>query len=209
MWSAQLYTGPLECWGKKRVRLDDFYCDTFDGPWVAICDELRPLFGLPKLGTLLWIRKEGGKIRTLRQHKSPVIPLLIDEQLRDQIRRYLLLRECLELRSNKACFDFVWSEGQVVVRGWYETAVRLRDHRPPNPIPINLLEQWFGETTVGTLANTMIHNIHSDLDAGLHRLRMRVEKIIEQVDPGLLFMAVLIFEHLYDRCIEHWVMDIL
>lgn len=173
----------------------------------CLADELKPVFGLPKLGTH-WCRLNAKTYilvkcnRTTEGYIKEEITLnMIDVStslLKLQIQEVFAFRELLGVTCS--------FESSIVIRegksGYYpisfqEPSMATGDSKV---IPFTILDKWFDDTSMDIVVKRLcrINNIER-LSTVLHELRNQIEYIIERVDRRMITYKNCIINRITER----------
>ncbi len=173
----------------------------------CLIDELKPVFGLQKLGTH-WC-KQGGKTRILvrcvktaegyikqelRLDQVEVCPPL----LKLQVQEVFAFRELLGVTCSYSS-SVIIREGRnsVYPISFYEPNMLITDKKT---IPFTVLEKWFTNSSIDIVVKRLckIHTIDK-LGMVLHNLRGRIESVIERVDRRAITYKACIMNRITER----------
>lgn len=173
----------------------------------CLIDELKPIFGLQKLGTQ-WC-KQAGKIRILIQCaktpegyiKEEVTLNQIDvctPLLKLQVQEIFAFRELLGVTCSYSS-SIIVREGRnsVYPVSFYEPSMLATDKKI---IPFTVLEEWFNDSSIDIVVKRLckIHRIDR-LGVVLHNLRGRIEETIERVDRRAISYKACIMNRITER----------
>lgn len=178
------------------------------GSITALIDEIKIVFGLPKLGTH-WIKKDNKFKLLIRCPKTQ--GYIKDEQsLKDylktntsncllemQIREIYAFRELLGVtRTYDSSITMRKGKNGIYPLSFYEPNMTSIDHKV---VPSTVLEKWFEETDLDVAISklTKIRTI-DDITVRLHEIRRDIEKIILRIDKEL----ILFLDHILTRIIS-------
>ena len=166
-----------------------------------IADELKPLFGLSKIGRHLCIYKKKKYIISLikKNIKTPFEPRPIKEFYNDSPSK--IYKDNLKL-SIKKCFHFRYilgltlntlnslqlnelNNGIVIITSSKESKIFYADgNSNKNSLPDLLIKNWFGDWgEVSNLTKRLF------VDKNLITLRFEIENIISRIDPEYLWWS--------------------
>lgn len=157
----------------------------------CLIDELKPIFGLKKLGThwckinnrfKLLIKPVTNKDGYIQEElKLNLCNFPIRKLLKLQIQEIFVFRELLGVTCTYES-SIILREGanQIYPMSFYEPNMSLNDTKI---LPCKILEKWFNHTSVDTVVKRLlkIHNIYN-MASTLHDLRTKIEETIERVD---------------------------
>ena len=182
---------------------------------ACIVDEMKILFGLPKLGThnfhlenhlCLFIRgtidNYGSTVDNLML-KDIKLPQPIDSKLLFQVQSIFCFRDILGIATG--------NEGTVAIIS------PLSDR--PYPVSVNentfnfyerkslisnvLMKKWFGETSPSSVLAQMIYYDPSEMSISetLSLYRSELEKIINRIDKNMIWISVFIIERMMRKMV--------
>ena len=173
----------------------------------CVVDEIKPVFGLQKLGTQ-WCR-QGGKTHILIKCvytkegyiKEEITLNMIDVStvlLRLQVQEVFAFRELLGVTCSY--------ESSIIVRegksgpypvSFYEPNMATIDTKV---IPFNVLDKWFEGSSIDIVVKRLcrIHTIDR-IGTVLHELRSQIEDVIERVDRRAITFNTCILNRVTQR----------
>ena len=173
----------------------------------CLVDELKPVFGLPKLGTH-WCRLKNQTYVLIKCNKTKegyiqeeITLNQIEQQtnlLRLQVQEVFAFRELLGVTCS------------------YDSSVIIRDGRSgPYPIsfyepnmvtentkviPVTILDQWFGDLSIDDVVKRLCRIQTIDkLGTVLYELRTKIEEVIERVDRRAITYKNCIIDRITQR----------
>jgi hypothetical protein len=172
-----------------------------------LIDELKPVFGLQKMGTH-WCR-QGGKNRILIKTIKTQEGYIKEEITLDMIDRYtnLMKLQVQEIFAFRELLGVTCSyNSSIVIResksgyypvSFYEPNMVTVDKKV---IPFSVLDKWFDDSTIDTVVKRLCR-IHSIDQMGnvLHDIRTRIEKTIERVDRRAISYKTCIVNRITER----------
>lgn len=172
-----------------------------------ILDELKPLFGIPKIGRhratidgrpVLLSRVSSGGMLSLKQipeEKST------ESWIIEQVRKVYVFRWIMGMISN---FDssigvIVTHNNCLSVTSYKDTKIEPSKMKKTNSIPQTAIKKWFGGSwdNVNTTLSQMITYLYNDEDS-LGKLNMDVCSTIYKFDKSLTVLANIISSNLLD-----------
>lgn len=209
-----------------HLKLGSFYhfciAKTTTSDYPCLFDELKPLFGLSKLGThtihienkyYLLMRPSVKGIVCVYDHKlSDVLEYIdytnpLNSSFINQMRRIFLFRDIVGLTvSNDSSIRLRYVGKGYVPMSFKETKTCILQER--SILPITILEKWFNNMKITDVARQIMGIYEStDLSEYLFHFRNDVERIIKRVNRDLLWMSVYIVERLSDRIMPDSLLD--
>lgn len=173
----------------------------------TLIDELKPVFGLPKLGTHQ-IRIESKNYLLIKCPEPGVTEVPLNQFIPGSSQYILFRRQIQELLAFRDV---------LAVSSTYESSlrVRLQPRRPPVPmsyrepkmafdasrsiISSRLHRRWFSDITIDQTLARMIHLDPEDVSAGIAEFRSQLEATISRIDRSLIWCSAFIMERLMAR----------
>lgn len=215
-------------WKIKILQNNSFYVETVivrtsKGNIPSLIDEIKPVFGLPKLGThwckvgskyyilikcLLNIQgyvQEEYSLKTYLEllnnsnnNKNKSVEELLDALTIMQIRGIFAFREILGITKN--------FESSIVMRKRGNSYYPISFYEPNmkdigvKVMPSSILEKWFENTTLDEEVKKLvkIYNLE-ELAAKVQDIRSKLEKIITRLDPDNIRFSDYICTKIIDR----------
>jgi hypothetical protein len=172
-----------------------------------VIDELKGLFGLPKLGTH-HIRVNSRNYLLIRPPEAGITEIPLNEFIRDAAYSSMFRRQVQETFAFRDVLAIPVS---------YERNLRVRLQPRRNPVPVSYCEpsmtfdasrpilssalqnRWFNDISVNATLARMIHLDPEDVSAGIAEFRTKIETIISRVDKSLIWSSSFIIERLMTR----------
>jgi len=169
----------------------------------CLIDELKPLFGLNKIGTHWIMHKNKMKILTraniskdgyiktdytLNKYKN------IDVELKRKIQNVFVFRELLGLdKSTESSIVLKKIKNKIYPLSFYEPDILSCD----TVLSKIIVNKWFNDISMDKLIKDMlnIYNI-KNITSIIHELRVQFEDIIERVDRNLITYCDVILERI-------------
>jgi len=171
----------------------------------CLIDELKSVFGLPKIGTH-WCRLSGKIYILIRPTKTP--EGLVKEEttlnmynhgdglMKMQIQEIFAFRELLGVTCS--------FESSIIIRegksGPYPISFYEPNMKPTDGskiIPATVLDKWFDDTSIDNVVKKLCKiNTIDNLTMILHTLRNNINDVIERVDRRLITYGSLIVERI-------------
>lgn len=172
----------------------------------CLIDELKPIFGLPKLGTHRC--KQGGKDRILI--RCPIKNNQIQDEMtlnmlenpsgimKLQVQEIFAFRELLGVTCSY--------ESSILIRkgtnntypiSFYEPGMKTTNDKTT---PFNVLDKWFEDTSIDEVVKRLLKIKSIDrMGVVLHDLRTKIENVIERVDRELIIYKTYIMDRITER----------
>jgi len=167
-----------------QLGMEEAICNRFDSSISLIADELKPIFGLPKLGRHrgLWADREVILTRLETQEEDSLDcfideTVMLDEALEEGVRRAYAFRWILGMPSNWT--SSLWLRGNAIYS--YREVRTSYDSDDPRgaTLPQKCITRWFGEWSGVDRAIRMML-----FGRQLAELRLQMDPIIRRLDPG-------------------------
>lgn len=173
----------------------------------CLIDELKPVFGLQKLGTH-WCRHGGKTMILIKTVKTPdgyikeeISLNMIDVStplLTLQIQEIFAFRELLGVTRSY--------ESSIIIREGQRRCYPISFNEPNmatidmKVIPFTVLEKWFKDTSIDAVVKRLcrIHTIDR-IGIVLHDLRTKIDDIIERVDRRMITYKSCIMNRVTER----------
>lgn len=174
----------------------------------CIIDEIKPLFGLPKVGSH-WC-KLFGKHRVLLRctdndiiredialNKLDMTVVKKNQILFYQIQELFTFRELLGITQSFNSNVVVRTDGKnVYPLSINESSMVIDDS---NVLPTTVLDLWFEDTSVDKVALRLLKVRSINDIKNIHKLRSDIEKVIERVDRRNIIYASYIVTRIIER----------
>ena len=174
----------------------------------SLIDELKPIFGLQKLGTH-WCRYNGKMkllIKAVRTPKGEIkqeitlnqIDPSTNHLLKFRVQEIFAFRELLGVtRSYSSSIIIRESKNSVYPISFYEPGMVTTDKKI---IPYKILETWFEGSSIDIVVKKLckIHTIDR-LGVVLHNIRGKIEETIERVDRRAISYKTCIMNRITER----------
>jgi len=173
----------------------------------CLIDELKPIFGLQKLGTQ-WC-KQGGKIRVLIRCVKTTEGYVKNEITLDQIdvSTNLLKLQVQEIFAFRELLGVTCSySSSIIIRqgknsfypiSFYEPTMLTTDKKI---IPFTVLEEWFDDSSIDKAVKRLCKiNTIERLGIVLHNLRSKIEETINRVDRSAISYKACIMNRITER----------
>lgn len=173
----------------------------------CLIDELKPVFGLQKLGTH-WC-KQGGKIRILIKCVETSEGHIKEELSINKLETYspLIKLQIQEIFAFRELLGVTCSySSNIIIRecknnlypiSFYEPNMLTTDTKI---IPFTVLEKWFNDSSIDFVVKRLckIHSLDR-LSVVLHNLRNSIEETIDRVDRRLITYKSCIINRITER----------
>jgi hypothetical protein len=194
-WTLQL-GAPVTC----RVK-------TTKTSFPNVIDELKSLFGLPKLGTHQ-IRINHKNYVLIRCPESGVTEVPLN-QFTPELSHYPLFRRQVQ--------EILIFRDILAVPVTFESSLRVRQQPRRHPVPISYREpsmsfnpskpilsamlqnRWLNDANVNQILTRMVRIDPEDVSSGISEFRSNVETVISRVDKSLIWCSAFIIERLMSR----------
>jgi len=171
----------------------------------VLIDELKPIFGLQKLGTHWCVHRDKTKIlikieRTPEGHINEELKLNEIEKssnlLKLQVQEIFTFRELLGITCSYESSIIIRNNGYSPV-SFYEPNMLMTDKKV---IPYKVLDKWFKDTSIDDVVKKLL-KIHSIDRIGvvLHRLRVEFDSIVERTDKRNIGFKTFILNRITER----------
>ena len=174
---------------------------------TCLIDELKPVFGLIKIGTHWFVHK--GKMKILLKTVKTKEGHIKEEITLNQIEVYtsLMILQIQEIFVFRELLGITCSyESSIVIResrrnvypiSFYEPNMTMEDKKI---IPYTVLDKWFKNISMNDVAKRLlkIHKIDR-LGEVLHDIRSKIDKVIERVDRRTISYKNCILNRITER----------
>lgn len=173
----------------------------------CLIDELKPVFGLQKLGTH-WC-KHGGKIYVLircimteegyiKEETTLNMVTEVTPLLKLQIQEIFAFRELLGVTCSY--------ESSIIIREKKNNTYPISFYEPnmatvdTKVIPFNVLDKWFEDSSIDEVVKRLcrIHTIDR-IGTVLHNIRSQIDEIVERVDRRTISYKSCIMNRITER----------
>ena len=173
----------------------------------CLIDELKPVFGLPKLGTHWFIYKKKMKmlikcVRTKKGYIKEEITLnkieVCTRLLILQIQEIFTFRELLGVTcSYESSIIIRESKNSIYPISYYDPNMTIKDVKV---IPFTVLNKWFKGTSIDNVVKRLLKIYKIDrIGEVLYNIRNKIEKIIERVDKRAISYKTCIINRITER----------
>ena len=173
----------------------------------CLIDELKPTFGLQKIGTNWCVYK--GKIKILYKNLCTPENYIKEESTLDKydIKDHLFRMQVQEIYTFRELLGITRSyDSSIIVRksrdgvypvSYYEPNMMMEDKKV---IPFSVLEKWFGDLSIDDVVKRLlsIHTIDK-MAVTVFYIRSSIQKIIERVDRRLITYQSCIMNRVIQR----------
>ncbi len=172
----------------------------FDNSVALICDELKPLFGLPKIGRhRCTINARIAIISNVRaETEHPFATSMASTVNRHNLQCCYLFRWVMGLTQNSDSALWVqrWGSGAVTVTSYREINIAYHKRTPGGATITDVaMKRWFGEwDRVNALAVQLFG------DRNLSELRFEIERTVRRIDPKQVAWISCIVQRIQERC---------
>lgn len=173
----------------------------------CLIDELKPVFGLPKVGTH-WF-KQGAKMKMLLKCVKTKEGYIKEEITLNKINIYtsLMMLQIQEIFTFRELLGITCSyESSIVIRemrknvyplSFYEPNMTIDDRKV---IPFTILDKWFLGTSMDEVVKRLLKiNKIDRIGEVLHNIRGKIEKTIERVDRRAITYKTCIMNRITER----------
>lgn len=172
----------------------------YDNSVALICDELKPLFGLPKIGRhRCTIDNRQAIISHIAcEAEHPFNTEMATPELITSLQRCYLFRWVLGLTQNSDAALWVrrYKSGVVIVTSYRENNVAYHKKSPAGAIiPDVSMKRWF---THWDQVNALTSQLFGSRN--LSELRFEIDAIIRRVDPKQVSWIACIMQRIQERC---------
>jgi hypothetical protein len=181
-----------------------------------IIDEIKPLFGLPKLGTHR-CRREDSHYYTLTYvevnttnnivERLPLSMITIPttDLLQCYVRRTLAFREVIGLKSSNESNLLVRNDGAPADRVFSAGEISIIYHDHNAVVPESVKKRWFPELDRGCAVNQeilLMANVAdlTQLSERVLLLRSGIEYVIDRIDKHCIWIINTIMARFWNRC---------
>lgn len=172
----------------------------------AIVDELKPIFGLRKLGT--HTINLAGKLHLLTYCRLVNGQPLDEPKLsnvestakyKDQVQDIFAFREILGLNSSFESSIRLRDDGQEIYPVSFREASSIVE-KEKTALPGTIISKWFGQTTVSTVTKRITGwSAQIDKVELVAELRKKIEGVINRIDKDFIFYSVYIVSRIQGR----------
>ena len=196
------------------------YIDNDDKLWKETCmvrscknsvpclvDELKSVFGLPKVGTH-WFKHEG-KMKMLIKCAKTEEGYVKEEITLNKIDVYtrLMVLQIQEIFTFRELLGITCSyESSVVIRETRKSVYPISFYEPNmttedvKVIPFTVLNKWFEGTSMDNIIKRLLKIYTIDrIGEVLHNIRTKIEKVIERVDRRAISYKTCIMNRITER----------
>ena len=173
----------------------------------SLIDELKPVFGLPKVGTH-WF-KQGAKIKMILRCIKTKEGYIKEEITLNKINTYtsLMMLQIQEIFTFRELLGVTCSyESSIIIRetrknvyplSFYEPNMTVDDRKV---IPFTVLDKWFSGTSMDNVVKRLLKiNKIDRIGEVLHNIRGKIEKTIERVDRRAITYKTCIMNRITER----------
>lgn len=179
----------------------------------AIFDEVKPYFGLPKIGTHLFKYKSDFMIAfktTYHQNNVVTYPTLdvfkgqISPRLGDQIRLTLMFRQIFGITDTfeKSLIVRI-KKGGIEIVSFLEPGSVVINNPQKSILPENLVRKWFDEQIVDKSQNATLRQLicynQAFPESSLAYYRDAISEVIKRIEPDLTTYSDLFYDRLCNR----------
>ena len=177
--------------------------------WVCIVDELKIIFGIPKLGThRVYLKNKQYLLILAKTNKNGVIEReetlkktnhSFDKLFHKKVQKILLFRNILKItKSNESSINIrINNQGDIFPISCNEYNFSLT-----TALSSNLIHKWFSNNSLNDLAQQIFDINHtSDIPYKIAIIRNRIEQIIKRVDYLYIWTITFIIENLSKKLI--------
>ena len=173
----------------------------------CLIDELKPVFGLQKMGTH-WCKQAGKNKILIKCVKTPEGYIKEEITLNQvEVITFLLKLQVQEIFAFRELLGVTCSYGSsIIVRETRNNVYPISFYEPnmltvdKKIIPFTVLDKWFEDTSIDIVVKRLckIHKIEN-LGTVLHNFRNKIEKIIERVDRNAITYKSCIMNRITER----------